>query len=155
MTKGKRKSKKSGGASDVVPVGDAAASTASRDPTPPYAMPIDEITSSLSATPLKESELLRSFDIYISNETVMPEEGIQAARDLYLEVSKQQEILVAKFAVISAQKTVLLNENAKMRQRIAALTDDTTKAMHQKDVLHGLAEQLGRKKEVCNNGNDN
>ena len=146
MTKGKKKIKKS--ATDQVPAGDSAVLSLSREPAPSYTLPLDEITSYLTATPLKESELCRNFDINISNETVMPEEGIQAARDLYLEVSKQQEILVAKFAVISAQKAVLLSENAKMRQRIATLTDETSKAMHQKDVLHGLAEQLGRKKEV-------
>ena len=114
-----------------------------------YSRDVDEVLSALqSVTSLKEPELCRKFDVHISSETSMPEEGIQAARDLYLEVAREQEVLISKFNAISSQKIVLSNEFVGIKERILSLSEETSRGLHQRDVLHNLADELSRQKEV-------
>ncbi len=167
MPKGKGKSKKSekpvsaGTASGTVvdgkPVQEVSSAVDANIPTVPpkpgelafYARDVDEVLSVLqSVTSLKESELCKRFDVHISSETSMPEEGIQAARDLYLEVAREQEVLISKFNAISSQKSVLSNEFVGMKERILSLSEETSRGLHQRDVLHNLADELSRQKEV-------
>jgi hypothetical protein len=109
---------------------------------------IDDLTTSLSSVSLKEVDLLSKFDAHLSGETSMPEEGIQAARDLYLDVAKFQMKLIAKYDVLKSCQVMLQHENAEMKRKASELVDETSKMLHQKDVLHALADELAKKKEV-------
>jgi hypothetical protein len=109
---------------------------------------IDDLTAGLSSVSLKEVDLLGKFDAHLSGETSMPEEGIQAARDLYLDVAKFQVKLLAKYDVLKSCQVMLQHENAEMKRKSSELMDETSKSLHQKDVLHALADELAKKKEV-------
>lgn len=138
----------------------SAASSASTPPAPSpqdeaiardivhFKQSVDDLTANLSSASLKEVELLSKFDAHLSGETSMPEEGIQAARDLYLDVAKVQLKLLAKYDVVKSCQLVLQQEGAEMKRKSAEMMEETGKALHQKDVLHALADELAKKKEV-------
>jgi hypothetical protein len=113
-----------------------------------FSRPVEDLSAHLSAAPLKENELCRKFDIFISSETSMPEVGIQSARDLFVDVAQQQQVAVARVQVFKAQKARLAEENQRLRARAAAAAAETQQGLHQKEILATLAEELTKQKNV-------
>lgn len=113
-----------------------------------YSRPVQTLSAHLSHSPLKENELCRKFDVFISSESSMPEVGIQSARDLFVEVSKRQQLVLCRHDVLKAQKDRLVAESVRIREKAVAAADDIQKGIHQKEVLAALADELTKQKNV-------
>lgn len=113
-----------------------------------YSQPVDVLSSDLSIQQLKESDLCRKFDTFISSESSAPEVGIQSARDLFVEVARQQQIASARLDVLKLKKIELIEENKKMNEAAKVMAEETQKGFHQKEVLAALADELTKQKNV-------
>eukprot|EP01041_Mallomonas_annulata_P012400 gene12400-26089_t len=96
---------------------------------------------------LDEAELVARFDSNLFAESCMPEEGIQAVRDMYLDVCILEKRIEKSMTLLADQHLSLQNENMKFSEAKKRDSDELFKLKTQKERLQALSEELNKNKD--------
>lgn len=98
---------------------------------------------------IDESRLCSEFDAHISTESVTPEEGIQSARDMYIDVVKYENKIQKRTQYLLERKDYLTKEIYEFQIRYQKDLDAIEKSKAQSDRLYILSDELSKQKEEC------
>jgi hypothetical protein len=102
---------------------------------------------------IDERQLCALFDTHISTESTIPEEGIQAARDMYIDVVKYENIARKRTQYLLSKKEAIITQICALKEQNTKEIEQCDRFRMQNDKLHALSDELTRKKdEAAANG---
>ena len=106
------------------------------------------VTNSGKQLPVLEEEALcKKFDEIISGDSIIPEEGIQAARDMYLDLAVLQKKIETRTKLIKIARKRLDTDKKSLNEAMEIENEELTKIKVLRDRMKSLSEELGKSKE--------